>query len=184
MAFGRFSILAIIMCFAPIGSQGFIVRGLKTTRQPLLFRDHRHQSPPIVSIIHPSLSIRSRPRHIILASLSLSSSSASSSFYLTRIVFLRALSFVYFIAFTVALRQNKALIGDTGITPARFELLEARERSTDRRTRRAKWIKDLLGDDRKRSPWTNLKLSNAERSAMGSNRSDGTALALHFVASQ
>ncbi len=39
------------------------------------------------------------------------------SFYLTRILFLRGLAFVYFIAFLIAYHQNKGLIGDTGITP-------------------------------------------------------------------
>jgi lipase maturation factor 1 len=148
------------MCLVPFGSQGFIVQDRTQTKRLLLrFRDHNHQASPIFttsrnSNIHPYLSIRNRPRHSRLAS----SPSASSSFYLTRIVFLRALAFVYFVAFTVALRQNKALIGDTGVTPARFELLEARQRSKDRRKRRAKWIQNLLRDDRKRSTWTNLRL--------------------------
>lgn len=39
------------------------------------------------------------------------------SFFLTRILFLRGMAFVYFIAFLVAYRQNKGLIGDNGITP-------------------------------------------------------------------
>lgn len=39
------------------------------------------------------------------------------SYFLTRIVFLRGLAFVYFVAFLIALHQNKGLIGDSGITP-------------------------------------------------------------------
>ncbi len=39
------------------------------------------------------------------------------SYFLTRIVFLRGLAFVYFFAFLIALHQNRGLIGDNGITP-------------------------------------------------------------------
>ena len=53
---------------------------------------------------------------------------ARNSFYLTRIVFLRALGFIYGVAFLVAKHQNKALIGDNGITPARIILNKAYER--------------------------------------------------------
>lgn len=70
-----------------------------------------------------------------------------SSYYLTRIVFLRALAFVYFVAFAVAFRQNKALIGDKGITPARYELEEARERAKQRRERRETWLKETFDKD-------------------------------------
>jgi hypothetical protein len=41
------------------------------------------------------------------------------SYYLTRIIFLRGLAFVYFVAFLIAHRQNKGLIGDNGITPGK-----------------------------------------------------------------
>ena len=41
------------------------------------------------------------------------------SYFLTRIVFLRSLAFVYFVAFVIAYRQNKGLIGDSGITPGK-----------------------------------------------------------------
>lgn len=39
------------------------------------------------------------------------------SYWLTRIVFLRSLAFVYFVAFLVALHQNKALVGKEGLLP-------------------------------------------------------------------
>ena len=42
------------------------------------------------------------------------------SFFLTRILFLRGLAFVYFVAFLIAYHQNKALIGDNGITPGEY----------------------------------------------------------------
>ena len=69
---------------------------------------------------------------------------SSSSFVLTRIVFLRALGFVYFVAFLVAFRQNKALIGDNGITPAKWVLEEAKDRASLKRQRREAWLEDIM----------------------------------------
>ena len=91
----------------------------------------------------------------------------SSSYFLTRIVFLRALGVVYFVAFLVAYHQNQALIGDHGITPARWELEEARDRARLKRERRAAWLEDMVGNDTSSSqkrtstaehrPWTSAK---------------------------
>ncbi|XP_063170819.1 lipase maturation factor 1-like [Candoia aspera] len=44
------------------------------------------------------------------------------SFWLTRLVLLRATAFVYFVAFLVAYHQNKALIGDRGLLPCKLYL--------------------------------------------------------------
>ena len=41
-----------------------------------------------------------------------------NTYWFTRIVLLRFLAFIYFVAFLVALLQNKALIGHDGILPA------------------------------------------------------------------
>ncbi|KAL2101827.1 hypothetical protein ACEWY4_003588 [Coilia grayii] len=41
------------------------------------------------------------------------------TYWLTRIVLLRAISFIYFVAFGVALHQNKQLIGDRGLMPCK-----------------------------------------------------------------
>lgn len=68
---------------------------------------------------------------------------SSSTFILTRIVFLRALGFVYFIAFLVAFHQNDALIGDNGMTPARFVLEQAKVRAAEKRKRREAWLVDM-----------------------------------------
>ncbi|XP_045849414.1 lipase maturation factor 1 isoform X2 [Meles meles] len=46
----------------------------------------------------------------------------AGTFWLTRIVLLRALAFVYFVAFLVAFQQNKQLIGDRGLLPCRTYL--------------------------------------------------------------
>ena len=45
-----------------------------------------------------------------------------NTFWLTRVVFLRALAFIYFVAFLVALHQNKELIGDRGLLPVKLYL--------------------------------------------------------------
>ena len=49
------------------------------------------------------------------------------SYWLTRVVFLRYLSFIYLTAFLVSYNQNKELIGNNGLTPARNFLLNGRE---------------------------------------------------------
>ena len=41
-----------------------------------------------------------------------------NQYYLVRILFLRALAFIYLVAFLVALHQNESLIGEHGLTPA------------------------------------------------------------------
>ena len=46
----------------------------------------------------------------------------AGSYWLTRIVFLRFLGFIYLVAFMVSYHQNKELIGDRGLTPARLYL--------------------------------------------------------------
>ncbi|XP_007979035.3 lipase maturation factor 1 isoform X1 [Chlorocebus sabaeus] len=46
----------------------------------------------------------------------------AGTFWLTRIVLLKALAFVYFVAFLVAFHQNKQLIGDRGLLPCRVLL--------------------------------------------------------------
>ena len=40
-----------------------------------------------------------------------------NSYWLCRIVYLRYLAFIYFVAFTIAFNQNEALIGTNGLTP-------------------------------------------------------------------
>ena len=57
------------------------------------------------------------------SSLSSEESLAPGSYWLTRILFLRYLSFIYFVAFIVSYNQNKELIGNNGLTPARNFLL-------------------------------------------------------------
>ncbi|XP_006146497.2 lipase maturation factor 1 [Tupaia chinensis] len=49
------------------------------------------------------------------------------TFWLTRIVLLKALAFLYWVAFLVALNQNKQLIGDRGLLPCRAYLESVRE---------------------------------------------------------
>ncbi|XP_037134125.1 lipase maturation factor 1 [Syngnathus acus] len=46
----------------------------------------------------------------------------TGTFWLTRIVLLRSVSFIYFVAFTVAYNQNKQLIGENGLMPCKSYL--------------------------------------------------------------
>ena len=62
------------------------------------------------------------------------------SYFLTRVVFLRALAFVYGVAFLVAKHQNRALIGDNGITPAKYILDRAEAQAELIRKRREAWL--------------------------------------------
>ena len=59
-----------------------------------------------------------------------------NSYFLVRIIFLRGLAFVYMTAFLIAFRQNKGLIGDNGITPAREILDHVEEGAREKRKRR------------------------------------------------
>ena len=89
------------------------------------------------------------------------------SFFLTRVVFLRALSFVYGIAFLIARNQAKALIGDNGIAPARRILDAAEARGRKTATRRQAWLDSTLSEKplvssssrEELSPWFRFKNS-------------------------
>ncbi len=72
--------------------------------------------------------------------------------YLVRIVFLRGLAFVYMVAFLVAYKQNKALIGDNGITPAKYTLDHIEQRATEKRQRREEWWKKQKEGGKTRMP--------------------------------
>ena len=50
-----------------------------------------------------------------------------STYYLTRIFYLRALSLVYFVAFLVAFNQNRGLIGQDGLLPAKAYIRQLRQ---------------------------------------------------------
>jgi len=49
------------------------------------------------------------------------------TYWLTRIVFTRALGFIYFVAFLVALHQNKELLGENGLLPIPLYLSQLRQ---------------------------------------------------------
>ncbi|XP_074053229.1 lipase maturation factor 1-like [Macrotis lagotis] len=49
------------------------------------------------------------------------------TFWLTRIVLLRALAFIYFMAFLVAYNQNKQLIGEKGLLPSKLYLKQVQQ---------------------------------------------------------
>lgn len=55
---------------------------------------------------------------IIDAENTTNNSNLNGSYWLTRVLYLRSLGFIYCIAFLVALNQNESLIGESGLTPA------------------------------------------------------------------
>ncbi|KAL8437126.1 hypothetical protein Efla_007097 [Eimeria flavescens] len=56
-----------------------------------------------------------------------------STFWLSRIVFLRLLAFVYFFSFLAAFNQNQGLIGSSGISPATDVVADLKDRFADLR---------------------------------------------------
>ena len=58
-------------------------------------------------------------QHLLLASKADDENLEPGTYWLSRIVLLRALSGIYFVAFLVAFDQNCALIGQHGLTPFR-----------------------------------------------------------------
>lgn len=90
--------------------------------------------------------------------------------YLVRIVFLRALAFIYGIAFTVAYKQNKALIGDNGITPARHVLYQSAARGDMKTKQRKMWFENGGIDGKSANPLRNLGVTKAALRKINSNR--------------
>eukprot|EP01040_Poterioochromonas_malhamensis_P001117 gene1117-1185_t len=56
------------------------------------------------------------------------SSALKHQFWLTRIIFLRFLAFMYLVAFFIAFHQNSSLIGERGLTPAKSFIQRYRDR--------------------------------------------------------
>ncbi|CAL4061392.1 unnamed protein product, partial [Meganyctiphanes norvegica] len=52
---------------------------------------------------------------------------APNTYWLTRIVFLRAIAFIYFVAFLIAFQQNKQLIGDNGLLPLKIHMQDMKK---------------------------------------------------------
>ncbi|XP_062508000.1 lipase maturation factor 1-like isoform X2 [Corticium candelabrum] len=67
-----------------------------------------------------------QPRNEQKQSDKTTSSMRTGTFWLTRIVFLRSLAFVYFVAFLVAYHQNKELLGSNGLLPIKNYLNHVR----------------------------------------------------------
>ena len=77
---------------------------------------------------------------IVRESLPHLSGTPTPTYYLTRILFLRLLAFVYIAAFSTAKFQNRGLIGDEGILPARVPLSKARRMGDERMRARRQWL--------------------------------------------
>jgi len=160
MAIVTFVLLLLVCLVVP--SQGLLgqesLRVLRPTaiipgRPHLPIGELRYPFPPAFNLETsrkiPQVSLRPPLMDIVEASSSQLLVDGSSH-YLVRIVFLRALAFVYFVAFLVAYHQNKALLGDNGITPARFMLQEAKDRAKTKRERREAWVRQFFGPDQQR----------------------------------
>jgi Lipase maturation factor len=94
---------------------------------------------PIAIPISSLLSTRCKRVHRLAATAPLTAavtSLSTSGTLLMRVVFVRALAFVYGLFFAIALSQNKALIGDHGITPAKRVLDQAQAMGTFKRHQR------------------------------------------------
>jgi hypothetical protein len=88
-----------------------------------------------------------------VVSVSVAASSAPSSsptYHLARILFLRLLALVYISAFSVAKFQNRGLIGDAGISPARDVLDRSEGRGAARSALRREWLGGQEGERRRR----------------------------------
>lgn len=83
------------------------------------------------------------------------------STYLVRICFLRGLAFVHLVAFLIALHQNRALIGDKGISPARVILDKAEARGAAKRERRLQWRRNMRESSSLPRPQQNVQQNNA-----------------------
>jgi len=108
----------------------------------------------IASIIFATLLMTIKPAWAITAV------AAAPSYQLTRILFLRMLAIVYIAAFSVAKFQNKGLIGDRGIAPARFVLDDSQKRQELRSARRKEWAEERKKYSQKGS-WLMNKLSDS-----------------------
>ncbi|XP_015774556.1 PREDICTED: lipase maturation factor 1-like [Acropora digitifera] len=68
----------------------------------------------------------------------------AGSYWLTRIVFLRSLGFIYFVAFAIASNQNKELLGKNGLLPSDLYLRRIDEHFADAGWRKGLHVPTLL----------------------------------------
>ncbi|GKY94196.1 hypothetical protein MPSEU_000385600 [Mayamaea pseudoterrestris] len=116
------------------GASGFL-QPARHARTPYLQFDQRfdHDSQAFLTATGNRFSSQMKRRKTSLyvsdpSLLLMTNSVQKTSQFLVRIVLLRAMAFVHLVAFLVALHQNKALIGDDGITPAKNVLNAAEMR--------------------------------------------------------
>jgi hypothetical protein len=141
----RIVMLLILLLTVPLETQCFV---------PVLSRAQQSRSSQLPAPFPFNREVPSSST----TQLSLGTVAPVSSMYLVRIVFLRVLALVYGVAFTMAYKQNKALIGDSGITPARRLLDQAEERGRVKRKQREAWISDGGTTEKSRNPVRNLKV--------------------------
>ncbi|XP_067225657.1 lipase maturation factor 1 [Chanodichthys erythropterus] len=81
----------------------------------------KRRGDPLVSdsLSHDSCSETAQDEHSTKYDKKVGVSSQTGTYWLTRILLLRAIAFIYFVAFTVAYNQNKQLIGEKGLMPCK-----------------------------------------------------------------
>ncbi len=55
-----------------------------------------------------------------------------SQFWLTRVMFIRCLALTYYVAFIIAMQQNKPLFGDNGLTPMKLTFEKVQQKGISR----------------------------------------------------
>ena len=138
-------------------------------------RKSRSRGHDVISLaaatIASILLTRIKPAHALSASNILSTAknvlhstsntpASLSTYHLTRILFLRLLAIVYTAAFCVAKFQNKGLIGDRGILPARKLLDNAEKRGEVRMKRRQEWLEQSKSYRINNTPTTNATMGS------------------------
>ena len=103
---------------------------------------HTEMKQHIKSMVYLSLLLAIKPSVATASDIITTQTTTASTYQLSRILFLRLLAIVYTAAFSVAKIQNKGLIGDNGILPARNVLNDAESRGDAKQKRRKEWLKE------------------------------------------
>jgi len=154
----RLTQLLLVVCSSKVATPFAVVPSPITTAA--LTRTREFRRPVVTTTMAPydddsssatcpsrTILFASPPTAAAVAATTATAASATASRYLVRVVFLRAAAFVHAVAFLVAIRQNAALIGDDGITPARRVLDAAEERGRIKKERRLAWRKQQQQQD-------------------------------------
>jgi len=105
-------------------------------------KHHTEMKQNIKSMAYISLLLAIKPNIATASDIITSQTTTASTYQLSRILFMRLLAIVYTATFSVAKFQNKGLIGDNGILPARNVLNDAENRGIAKSKRRNEWLNE------------------------------------------